>query len=116
MAERALLWLALIGLLVMFVWYFMPGARAHSDADWIRRGNYRNPVTEELCCGIGDCERVPVDRVTLRGQGVYDVDGRTIPIEQVLPSEDSQWWVCWKPEVPYSRSRSVRCLFHPVAG
>lgn len=104
--------------LALSAWLLPGRVYAHGDADWIQRGGYRNPVTNEFCCGRADCEIVPAERVLLRGDGRYEIDGATIPFGQVLPSENEHWWVCWRGVAiyPLHRTRSVRCLFQPLAG
>lgn len=65
-------------------------AMAH---DWYT--NQRNPVTGSSCCGKADCVPIPPGDIKLRNgmvQFLYPLDGKwyEIPLDQVLPSRDSQ--------------------------
>lgn len=69
-------------------------AQAH---EWY--SNQRNPVTGASCCGKADCVPIPQGDVTYHKNGItfrYPLDGNhyTIPLDQVLPSQDHQNHAC----------------------
>ena len=73
---------------------------------WISQDELRNPVTQEWCCGRGDCGIVmPAPRATsagwaIQGDEIIDISGRRIrvdevvPYNEVLPSPDGYFWRC----------------------
>jgi len=58
---------------------------------WIGQQNQRNPVTQEWCCGLGDCGIVmPSPKATaagwaIHGEQIIDYDGRRIRVDEMVP-------------------------------
>lgn len=76
----------------------------------------RNPVTTWGCCGVVDCHPIAADRVKLevingvrgyRWLDAPDYANGWIPEDQLLPSQNAEWHVCW-------RSGMLVCLFIPL--
>lgn len=69
-------------------------AFGHGDADWIKRGGYKNAVGE-LCCGERDCvELADGDVKTIEaGYRVLSLN-ETVPYSEALPSPDGKYWRC----------------------
>ncbi len=84
-------------------------AIAHDS--WIARGEYRNPVTGEWCCGEHDCFPVAGKNIAINETG-YEIRhlDETVPYERVLPSEDGKYWRCHRPD------GTRRCFFAPRPG
>ncbi len=80
-------------------------AHAHGDADWIKRGGYRDRDGSH-CCGKDDCHRLAPAEVH-ESPGGFNLFGRFIPRAEARPSEDGQYWAC------YSMFK-FRCFFYPA--
>lgn len=96
-------------LLVFGIAFYSVFALAHGEAEWINRGNYKNPITGELCCGEHDCRQVPPEDVSeTRGQGYY-IKSLTeiVPRAEVQTSLDGNYWRCHRPD------GTRRCFFAP---
>jgi hypothetical protein len=92
----------------------LSGARAHSYWAWIEK--YRDPQSNQLCCGKIDCFETPKDLVEETPLGFYLHEYReTIPHSRRLVSEDGKYWVCLHSPFQTPR-RGVRCLFTPYSG
>ncbi|HKU99071.1 MAG TPA: hypothetical protein VJR58_27510 [Vineibacter sp.] len=86
----------------------IPGAHAHDDHDWIRKGGYRSPLTNEWCCGQDDCVTIPADEVEATGPGWWiKPTGEVVPYIDTLPSQDGRFWRCHQP------NGVRRCFFVP---
>lgn len=83
-------------------------AQAHDEHDWIRKGRYRSPLTNEWCCGKEDCVAIPADQMepTVRGWHIVPT-GEVVPWIDTLPSEDGRFWRCHQP------NGVRRCFFAP---
>jgi hypothetical protein len=86
----------------------VPGLQAHDEHDWIRKGRYRSPLTNEWCCGKEDCVAIPADQVepTVPGWRIAPT-GEVVPYIDTLPSEDGRFWRCHQP------NGVRRCFFAP---
>ena len=65
---------------------------------WISRGAYRSPVSNEWCCGEGDCFMVPGHQVHVTPAGYRLVNGEIVPFSEVQPSPDGEYWRCKRPD------------------
>jgi len=114
-----------IGLVVLALalWLLLTLAVDAHDS-WISRGALRNPVTNEWCCGEGDCFVVPSEQVSARADGYHVVIRETtktyggavsttmtraeiVPYAEAQPSPDGAYWRCKRPD------GSRRCFFAP---
>lgn len=85
-----------------------PPAGAHGEAEWIREGGFRAPLSGEWCCGPTDCEVVPTpDVVEDRDGWTIVATGERIPRREAMPSRDGRFWRCHRPD------GSRRCFFYP---
>ncbi|HJQ57704.1 MAG TPA: hypothetical protein VJ890_12395 [Vineibacter sp.] len=85
-----------------------PGAFAHDEHDWIRKGGYRSPLTNEWCCGKEDCVPIPASQVDPTPAGWHiESTGEVVPYVDTLPSEDGRFWRCHQP------NGVRRCFFVP---
>ncbi len=83
-------------------------ARAHDDHDWIAKGRYRSPLTNEWCCGKEDCVPIPASQVEPTAPGwLIAPTGEVVPYVDTLPSEDGRFWRCHQP------NGVRRCFFAP---
>jgi len=83
-------------------------AHAHDDHDWIRKGGYRSPLTNEWCCGKEDCVAIPADEVEATTPGWWlKTTGEVVPYIDTLPSQDGRFWRCHQP------NGVRRCFFVP---
>ena len=81
---------------------------AHGEHDWIRRGGYRSPLTNEWCCDKDDCVSIPADQVESTQPGWRIIPtGEVVPYIDTLPSEDGRFWRCHQP------NGVRRCFFAP---
>lgn len=81
---------------------------AHDDHDWIRKGGYRSPLTNEWCCDKDDCVPIPAENVSPTAPGWLIVPtGEVVPYIDTLPSEDGRFWRCHQP------NGVRRCFFAP---
>jgi hypothetical protein len=86
-----------------------PTASAHDH--WINAGEYRDPVSSNLCCGESDCGALDPQFIVRTEDGFYLMTtGETIPNDRVLVSEDGRFWRCHYPD------GSTRCFFAPFQG
>jgi len=76
----------------------------HGDADWIKRGGYKDRDGSD-CCGQDDCHRLSPAEVQ-ESPGGFNLLGRFIPQAEARPSEDGHYWAC------YSMFK-FRCFFYP---
>ena len=85
-----------------------PRVDAHDEHDWIRKGRYRSPLTNEWCCGQEDCVPIPADQVepTVPGWRIAPT-GEVVPYIDTLPSQDGRFWRCHQP------NGVRRCFFAP---
>jgi hypothetical protein len=94
-------------------------AFAHDDGTgegaWIGNQAERNPISNEWCCGEGDCFVIQKNLVHRMPGGflvdVMDPAGNLhpefVPDAEISPSVDTQYWRCRKPD------GSRRCFFAP---
>jgi hypothetical protein len=82
---------------------FLLPAQAHDS--WISRGGLRSPVTDEWCCGAGDC--FIIEGVIARADGYHLPGGEVVPYGEAQPSPDGAHWRCRRPD------GSRRCFFAP---
>ncbi|MBI4275567.1 MAG: hypothetical protein HY659_12800 [Rhizobiales bacterium] len=83
-------------------------ALAHDS--WISRGAFKSPISNEWCCGEGDCFVIPSDSVQMNGVG-YELFGvEMVPFTEAMPSPDGAFWRCKRPD------GSRRCFFAPPPG
>jgi len=84
-------------------------AIAHDS--WIARGEYRNPVTGEWCCGKHECFPIAAKNIAI-GETGYEIRhlGESVPHNQVMTSEDNQYWRC------HRHDGTRRCFFAPRPG
>lgn len=92
-----------------------------SDGTIVDYSDWRDPVTNRLCCNGKDCEPYPAASVREgRSNGVfgYFLDtGEFIPIQRVIPSPDGQFHRCtYHYNVPSSNAKigDTRCFAAPM--
>ena len=90
-------------------------AGATSGPEWIDRGNFRNPVTGDLCCGKYDCFEVNGKFVRYDATAQkFHVDWRgrdqVVAESEALVSKDEFYHLCQNP------NGTIRCFFRPVVG
>lgn len=107
---------AIVILLVCLAVVFAPLlARAHGDAEWIRRGEYYTfDKPRRHCWGISDCHRLERDEVMAFGDRFKSGSLRLNlyaewPAAKTYVSEDENYWVCFTNERPH-------CFFAPAGG
>ncbi len=99
--------LAVLAALLLGSW-LGSDAHAHDDHDWIGRGGYRSPLTNEWCCGKEDCVVIPADEVESTAPGWrIKPTGEVVPYIDTLPSQDGRFWRCHQP------NGMRRCFFVP---
>lgn len=87
---------------------WLASASAHDEHDWIRKGGYRSPLTNEWCCGKEDCVPIPAKEVDPTPAGWrIESTGEVVPYVDTLPSEDGRFWRCHQP------NGVRRCFFVP---
>jgi hypothetical protein len=85
-----------------------PRADAHDEHDWIRKGRYRSPLTNEWCCGKEDCVPIPANQIEPTPAGWrIEPTGEVVPYVDTLRSEDGRFWRCHQP------NGMRRCFFAP---
>lgn len=82
-------------------------ADAHSDADWIAKGGFRNKVTQQFCCGPTDCSAIRGVQSTTMPTPGYRWGVEFIPQAEAQPSPDGQFWRC------ADRTGKRTCFFAP---
>jgi hypothetical protein len=96
-------------MLLVFVPVLVASSAPAHDS-WINRGGFKSPVSNEWCCGEGDCFVVPKNNVSMRRDG-YSLNGAEIvPFAEALPSPDGAFWRCKRPD------GTRRCFFAPPPG
>lgn len=112
------LWFLIIGTLFVgaVLLFFATGAWGHEEGPgaWINQGQWRNPITNELCCNANDCKPIKGVVATTLPTGSWGYrlpSGERIEKNQTLQSQDAQFWRCASPIA--SESHRTRCLFVP---
>jgi hypothetical protein len=99
-------------LTAMSVAFLLPlAALAHDDAEWINRGDYKNKITGEHCCGPKDCAILPSGQAFPAHLGWFlPATNETIGYSLIHRSKDGQFWRC------SDKWGRTRCLFVPLEG
>lgn len=95
-----------VALLVIFVFPWFP-ALAHDH--WINWGDYKDSLGAP-CCGEEDCHVVDSSQVKATSRGYELINGVLIQYDEVIQSEDSDYWLCKRPD------GTLRCFFAPEPG
>lgn len=82
---------------------------------WISRHNFHDPSSGARCCNEHDCSALKDEQVQMVGGGYLIANQYFVPHKRILPSNDSQYWVCYDSGGPPHRLvREVRCFFAPM--
>lgn len=100
-----------LSLALIFSLASAPAALSHDQ--WSNGGKVPDWV-KQSCCGPADAHHLTPDQVHDMGT-YYIVDGyhRKIPHDQVLPSQDGDYWIFYNNYSTYGQS-AVYCFFVPM--
>ena len=88
---------------------------AYAHDEW-SNGDPVPPWVKHQCCGVSDVHHLRSDQVHVTPDG-YKLDGygSAIPVNQLTPSPDGEWWVFYR-NYPDGSQSSVYCFFGPTQG
>lgn len=94
--KRLQLWAGIVAALLVAGLLIVLGKQslAHSVADWINRGGYKNGAGES-CCGERDCFELADGDVKITPSGYFVISIKeTVPFSEATPSPDGKYWRC----------------------